>query len=117
MTRVNNIADDIARILSQYTDEVIEDIEKAKEETAKETVSELKKTSPKNTGAYRKGWTKKRNGTSIVIHNKKYQLTHLLEHGHAKVNGGRVEGKPHIKPAEEKAIENYIKRVEKAIKR
>ena len=117
MTKVNNIAGDIARILSQYTDEVIEDIEEAKEVTAKETVAELKKTSPKNTGAYRKGWTKKKVKGAIVIHNKKYQLTHLLEFGHAKVNGGRVEGKPHIKPAEEKAIENYIKRVEKVIKR
>lgn len=117
MTKVQNIADEISRILSQYTEEVEEEIEEAKEITAKETVADLKKTSPKNTGDYRKGWKITTRKGAKIIHNKKYQLTHLLEHSHALRNGGRSTPQPHIKPAEEKAIENYIKRVEKAIKR
>lgn len=79
-------------------------MEKTKTDLSKQAVGELKTTSPrsnsKRTGTYAKGWTKKKRGKVIIVHNKEYQLTHLLEHGHAKVNGGRVEGQEHIKPVE-----------------
>lgn len=82
-------------------------------DVAKETVRELKKTSPEKDGDYKKNWTyKKLRGDSVrnqvVIYEKKpeYRLTHLLEKGHAKRGGGRVSAKPHIKEAEKKAIES-----------
>lgn len=49
----------------------------------------------------------------IVRNRSAWQLTHLLENGHAKKNGGRVQAYPHIKPAEERAIERVMNGVKK----
>lgn len=112
-----NIADQIANELQRYTNFVTEEVEVAKTEVSKELVKELKQTSPKLTGSYKKGWRVKKVGNVLVVHNKTdYQLTHLLEHGHAKKGGGRVPAKVHIRPAEERAVEDFLDRVERAIR-
>ena len=71
-----------------------------------------KKPSPKRYGKYRRSWKKKKlaNG-SFVVFNAVASLTHILENGHISRNGGRVAGIVHIKPAEEKAIQNFEKRI------
>ena len=117
MVKVNDLTKEIARALQEYSTEVEEGLEEAKVEVAKDTVKRLKQTSPKKTGDYRKGWARKKAGTAQVVHNRTdYQLTHLLEYGHAKRGGGRVAGIPHISPAEEWANDEYLKRVEKVIR-
>lgn len=116
MANINNLSNEIAKTLKEYTDEVIEGVKVAKVEVAKNTVSLLKETSPKKTGSYAKGWRNKDvNGIQVVYNKTDYQLTHLLEFGHAKINGGRVSEKPHIRPAEEKAIKEFEKEVKKVI--
>jgi hypothetical protein len=117
MASIDQLAAEIAKALRTYTTEVTEELEEAKKQVAKETVKQLKATSPKLTGDYSRGWRTRKVGTAQVIHNAtNYQLTHLLEWGHAKANGGRVAPRPHIRKAEQKAIEDYISEVEKVIK-
>mgnify|MGYP007105691987 FL=1 len=54
---------------------------------------------------------------TMVVHSKnRYQLVHLLEYGHAKRNGGRVEGKSHIAPAEQQGIRQLQEEIERALR-
>ena len=116
MSSIDSLANDIARELQRYGKEVEEKLEVEKEVVANNLVSDLKENSPKNTGKYAKGWRKKKEGNGFIVHNAlKPQLTHLLEKGHAQVNGGRVPAKVHIAPAEERAENELLERVERAI--
>ena len=115
--KVSNLSAEIAKALSQYTTEVTEGLEKSKKQVAKDAAKQLKSTSPKDKGDYAKGWKAKKVGTSWTVHNAtNYQITHLLENGHAKIGGGRVSGTPHIRPAEQTAIESFERLLEKVIK-
>lgn len=119
---IDQLADEIAKGLAEYSNDVIEGIDISSEKIAKKAVKQLKANSPKVTGKYAKGWSKKtekRFGetNSHIIYNKnKPGLAHLLEHGHAKRGGGRVQGKPHIRPVEEQIIEEFTAEVEKVVK-
>ncbi|MCQ4931437.1 HK97 gp10 family phage protein, partial [[Eubacterium] rectale] len=46
----------------------------------------------------------------------RYQIAHLLEHGHAKRGGGRVAARPHIAPAEENGIQQLEEEIERGIR-
>ena len=120
---IDQLAAEIAKGLADYSQEVVEKVNISSEKVGKAAVKQLKSTSPKKSGKYAKSWTmttEKAIGQPDlrIIHAKAphYRLTHLLEHGHAKVNGGRVEGKPHIRPAEEMVIQDFTREVEEAIK-
>lgn len=119
MVSIDDLANEISRQLKQFTDFVEEEVEVAKNEVAGTLMARLVVTSPSSTATqkkYKNGWRIKKVNNKLIVHNKtKYQLTHLLEYGHAKVGGGRVPAQVHIKPAEEEAIETYIDRVQRAI--
>lgn len=109
------------RELDTYSDEVREQLQEVVPEVMKEAQKRLRSSSPKRTGGYAKGWKVKTENTRIgvtsVLYNaEKPGLTHLLENGHPKTGGGRVEGIPHIKPVEEWATEEALKRLEEALK-
>lgn len=111
-----NFSEEISKYLEEYKGDITEAVNESLKEALKYGVKELKEKSPKKTGEYSKEWVYKLqktgrsiNGTQVqgVIFNNVYQLTHLLEFGHANRNGGRTAGIKHIEPAEEKSIKKF----------
>ena len=122
--KIDQLAAEIAKGLAEYSQDVVEKVNVSSEKVGKAAVKKLKQTSPKKTGKYAKSWTMKTEPEigqphKRIVHVKAphYRLTHLLEYGHAKVGGGRVEGRPHIRPAEEEVIREFTREVEEVIKR
>ena len=114
---VDALAKEIASRLAEYTDEVVENIDLSAEKIAKSAALRLRATSPILTGSYAAGWKASRIKDKWIVHNRTdYQLTHLLEKGHAKVGGGRVAPKVHIAPVEEIVIQDFLQAIEEAIK-
>ena len=125
--RIDSLGTEIAKMMEEYASEVAADTKAEARAVAKETVKELKKTSPDGPGSrkghYKDGWASKvesENAVSIgirIYNKKKPGLTHLLEKGHAKRGGGRVEGIPHIGPVEKQAVKDYEKRLKGRLSR
>lgn len=110
----------VNHILDEFETDVYQATYLAIKETADEVVSLLKKAGEFNGTKYRKSWKadiiQRRLYTSAIIHNvKHYRLTHLLEFGHAKINGGRVQAFPHIAPINEKTGEMFEEKFEDLI--
>lgn len=111
MTSIDDLADEIMAGLQEYAELADDAMKKAVKKTATSVKKEITANAPKDTGAYSKSWTAKKikensHTLQMTVHSKnRYQLAHLLEKGHAKRNGGRVQGKPHIAPAEEHGAE------------
>ena len=108
--RIDQLADEVMRGMQEYARLAAEDLKKDVQAAGKMVRDEISKTAPKKSGRYRKSWAVKKVAESseaihIVVHSRDaYQLTHLLEFGHVKRNGGRTRAFPHIAPAEEKGI-------------
>lgn len=120
--KISDLADAVSRELAAYDQDVTDGLKKEVKQVAKDVVAELKQTSSRNTGDYAKGWKSRVEYESPedirvrVYNSKKPQLTHLLENGHAKQNGGRVNGTPHIGPAEEKAEKSLASKVKVVVR-
>ena len=116
---VDRMAEAVMEGLLEYaelaTDVMKDCVKKAGNTVKKETQAGA----PVRTGKYKRSWAVKRQRETsstleVVVHSRnRYQLTHLLEKGHAKRGGGRVRAIPHIAPAEEKGI----RELEEGIKR
>jgi Bacteriophage HK97-gp10, putative tail-component len=117
MVNMNEFAKTLNKELAKYAKVVDEDVQKLAKKVADEGKEKIKAASPVLTGDYKDGWRVKKQVKKYIVHNAtNYQLTHLLEFGHAKVDGGRVEAQPHIAPVETKMMDDFEKGIEKAVK-
>lgn len=121
MTSIDNLADEIMKGLTEYSDLAETEMKKAVRKTAISVKKEISANAPKRTGKYAKSWTSKKtkensHSLEMTVHSKnRYQLAHLIEKGHAKRGGGRVSGRPHIVPAEENGVQMLEKFIEEAL--
>ena len=120
---VDQMADAIMDGLLEYA-ELAADVMKGCVKKAGNTVKkEAQAGAPVRTGKYKKSWAVKRqretsNVLEVVVHSRdRYQLTHLLEKGHAKRGGGRVRAIPHIAPAEEKGVRELEEGIKRGLSR
>ncbi len=121
MTSIDDMASEVVKGLNEYAELADVSMKKAVRKTATAVKNEISANAPKKTGRYKKSWAARKTRENshtleMTVHSKdRYQIAHLLEHGHAKRNGGRVEGIPHIAPAEEHGEEMLARLIEKEL--
>lgn len=100
--------------LLSYNSEVNRRVTESGEKAIKKLVKLTKASAPKATGSFRKNISWKMDkqtfyGSSFVWYVKKpdHRITHLLVHGHAKRNGGRVKGDEFLHTALDTVLPEY----------
>lgn len=109
------IADELTLLQETSTQAV----KQAAKETATDIRNDIKSNAPYGkSGKYAKSWRTRvteETLTSITytVHAGPdgYRLAHLLEFGHAKRGGGRTKAISHIKPAEDRGIQEFENKI------
>ncbi|MCD8398097.1 MAG: HK97 gp10 family phage protein [Lachnospiraceae bacterium] len=118
---VDEMADVINDYLKEYADLAADVMKNAVKKTATSVKKDIQANAPVETGAYKKSWTTKKTAESserieMTVYSKnRYQIAHLLEHGHALRGGGRARAFPHIAPAEEAGEEELVRQLKKGL--
>jgi len=123
MVRADKFSEEMSKLLAEYGEQVTEAMKEVVPTVAKKATEEVRSHAPTgHRGKYKKAIESKKaheTNTSIkyVIHaGDQAGLSHLLENGHAKVNGkGRTKSIPHFKYGEAYAKENLIPEIVKKI--
>jgi len=122
--KVDDLSNVILEYLENFKDVTEEAAEKGLSETANTALQQLHNAHPSGSGEYgswdeyNKSWKvlKLKRDKKAVIHNEKhYRLTHLLEKGHATVDGGRTRAFQHIAPVADKCDDELLQNIKKYI--
>ena len=112
----------IAGALDEYNADVQSKIRTLVENAMRKLVRITKATAQRRTGKYAKSISSKVSADTPSNYAKMWyvrgdraMLTHLLNDGHAKVNGGRVPGTHFLDYAKKQVIEEYLEAVKEAV--
>lgn len=114
-TPIDKLDKVIKEALEEYAADVNKDVAEITKKVTKAGAAAVKANAKNDfggTGRYASGWTStvetgRLSAQGTIYNSKAPGLPHLLEHGHAKRGGGRVEGKVHIGNVEEKIVREY----------
>lgn len=120
---LDTLGEELNKILDEYAGDIESNLDEITKRVGKKGALALKNESlaafpdsKKHKKRYGSTWTsradKQRLYTTVTIYNSQPGLPHLLEYGHASRSGGRVQGKAHISPVEEKLILEFEREVE-----
>lgn len=121
---VDKLADTINDILEEYSDDIKGNLSEITAEVGKAGARAVNQNARAtfevgDVRPYSRSWKAEveegRMDTKATIYSTKPGLPHLLENGHAKRGGGRVAGRAHIAPVEEKLIEEFTRKVEETL--
>lgn len=126
----DQLSRELTKSLTEYGKLAQHEVHDILESVGDEAKSRVASLSPKGrrrgSGKYKRGWKVKieesGSSTSVTVHNKHYQLTHLLENGHrTRLKHGKygkraaVGAQPHIAEVNEWAQRELERRIRKAL--
>lgn len=118
---IDKLSNAVMEELTEYNKLAEQTMKKAVTKAGQTVRKEIRAGAPVKTGRYAKSWTTKKTRDSstrlevTVYSPSRYMLAHLLEHGHAKRNGGRTRAFSHIGPAEKNGEKQLLQDIRRGL--